>query len=95
MAHSLGSVLCFDILCNQPHLFAALPRPPSAASPQEQPQPKRPRHAPSDAQVAPCICWPICLCGQYLPQAAALAFCARVCAIHTVRSSQSGTLITD
>ena len=24
LAHSLGSVLCYDTLCNQPHLFAAL-----------------------------------------------------------------------
>ncbi len=24
LAHSLGSVLCYDILCNQPHLYAAL-----------------------------------------------------------------------
>ena len=24
LAHSLGSVLCYDTLCNQPHLFEAL-----------------------------------------------------------------------
>ena len=24
LAHSLGSVLCYDVLCNQPHLFASL-----------------------------------------------------------------------
>lgn len=24
MAHSLGSVLSYDILCNQPHLYASL-----------------------------------------------------------------------
>jgi len=24
LAHSLGSVLCYDILCNQPHLYARL-----------------------------------------------------------------------
>ena len=65
MAHSLGSVLCYDILCNQPGLFAALQRPPPSVIPPQEPQPKRPRHAPSDAQVPCCLTtcsqWPTSL----------------------------------
>jgi hypothetical protein len=62
MAHSLGSVLCYDILCNQPDLFAALPKqplgpggtPPPAGQP---PQPKRPRHRSPYEQAS----WSTCL----------------------------------
>ena len=32
MAHSLGSVLMWDILCNQPELHAALAHPPASPS---------------------------------------------------------------
>ncbi len=52
MAHSLGSVLSYDVLCNQPQLHAALHlhQPPSQ-SPEAIQQAKRARLSPIDTQV--------------------------------------------
>ncbi|CAL8470099.1 g9641 [Coccomyxa elongata] len=51
MAHSLGSVLSYDVLCNQPHLYAGLhlPQPP-AHSPEAVQQSKRARLGSADTQ---------------------------------------------
>lgn len=52
MAHSLGSVLSYDVLCNQPHLYAGLHLPqPQAHSPEAVQQTKRARIDPADTQV--------------------------------------------
>jgi hypothetical protein len=52
MAHSLGSVLSYDVLCNQPQLHAALNLPrPSSQSPEAIQQSKRARLSPIDTQV--------------------------------------------
>lgn len=46
MAHSLGSVLMWDVLCNQPHLHAGL----SDMPPSLQPVPLAPRPSPPALQ---------------------------------------------
>ena len=52
MAHSLGSVLSYDVLCNQPHLYAGLHLPQLPAhSPEAVRQSKEARLASAGSQV--------------------------------------------
>ena len=74
MAHSLGSVLSYDILCNQPDLFAALPKRPASAAagtPLNQQEPnKRPRHISPRAQAWHCHA-ACCVLGLHPPPVSA------------------------
>lgn len=54
LAHSLGTVLSYDILCNQPHLFAALEVNEGApAPPPRPPSSKRRRSSTTESSGAP------------------------------------------
>lgn len=79
MAHSLGSVLSYDVLCNQPHLYAGLhlPQPP-AHSPEAVQQSKRARLGSADTQVPvfpPSLCIPNIQVTQLLYVGCILAVC--------------------
>jgi hypothetical protein len=54
LAHSLGTVLSYDVLCNQPHLFAALEVNEGAPSPPPHPPAaKRPRPSTANGKQRP------------------------------------------
>lgn len=86
MAHSLGSVLSYDVLCNQPHLYAALNLP-KAHSPDAVQQSKRARLSHTDSQVlallvkplaavSPLIC-PLLWIRSYLPVCQCMLYTSR------------------